>query len=132
MMTPTPGTAPADDPVAAFFDELGRRGDEPLLRKVSGRVRFDLADGSHLEPWLVVIDKGKVAVTHDSAPADCTIHGDPSVFREVVDGRKNFMAAVLRGALACHGDLELLFAIQRIFPAPPRGWDPTADTRSAR
>ena len=26
------------------------------------------------------------------------------------------MAAVLRGALACTGDVELLFAIQRIFP----------------
>ena len=30
------------------------------------------------------------------------------------------MAAVLRGALVCTGDVELLFAIQRIFPGPPR------------
>ena len=30
------------------------------------------------------------------------------------------MAAVLRGALVCTGDVELLLAIQRIFPGPPR------------
>ncbi|GAA3684606.1 hypothetical protein GCM10023081_22780 [Arthrobacter ginkgonis] len=130
MTTSASGKAPTDDPVAAFFDELARRGYEPLLRKVSGRVRFDLVDGSNLEPRLVVIDKGKLTVTGDSAEAECTIRGELPVFKELVSGRRNFVAAVLRGALACQGDLELMFAIQRIFPAPPRGWDPTADTRS--
>jgi hypothetical protein len=29
------------DDVVAFFEERGRRGLEPLLAKVTGRVRFD-------------------------------------------------------------------------------------------
>lgn len=130
MTTPSSQDTPAGDPTAKFFDELGQRGSEPLLRKVSGRVRFDLVDGAATESWLVTVNKGELTVVRGSDPADCTIRGERSVFEELVGGRKNLMAAVLRGALACHGDLELMFAIQRLFPAPPRGWDPTASTRS--
>ena len=31
---------------AAFFDELGRRGHEPLLRRVSATVGFEIGDGA--------------------------------------------------------------------------------------
>jgi hypothetical protein len=79
----------------------------------------------------VAVDKGKLNVAHEAGPADCTLRGDRPVFEELAGGRTNLTAAVLRGAVVCHGDLELLFAIQRIFPAPPRGWDPTAGTREA-
>jgi putative sterol carrier protein len=119
------------DATAAFFDELGRRGHEPLLGKITGAVRFEIADGDDTESWLVSVDKGEVAVGHDGVPADCTIRGQRAVFDEVARGRANALAAVLRGALTCTGELDLLFAIQRIFPDPPRGWDPTAETRSA-
>lgn len=115
-----------------FFDELGRRGEEPLLREVSGRVRFDVVDGAHTDSWVVAVDNGALSVARTAGAADCTIRGDRSLFEEIVEGRANAIAAVLRGALVCHGDLELMFAIERIFPAPPRGWDPTATTRSAR
>ena len=33
------------DEVADFFDELERRGHDPLLAKVTGSVRFDIVDG---------------------------------------------------------------------------------------
>ena len=33
------------DPTGAFFDALAARGHEPLLHKVTGRVRFDLVSG---------------------------------------------------------------------------------------
>ncbi len=121
----------AADPTATFFDELGRRGSEPLLRKVTGRVRFDLVDGAHTDSWLVAVDKGELTVARKAGAADCTFRGERAVFDEIVGGRTNALAAVLRGALACQGDLELMFAIQRIFPSPPRGWDPTAGKRSA-
>ena len=124
-------TTPTGDPAATFFDELAQRRNEPLLRKVSGHIRFDLVDGGQADSWLVTVNKGELTVAHEAGQADCTIRGERSVFEELIGGRKNLMAAVLRGAVACHGDLELLLAIQRIFPAPPRGWDPTASTRSA-
>jgi hypothetical protein len=130
MTTSTPRRNPPDDPAAMFFDELGQRGREPLLRKISGRVRFDLVDGVHTEQWLVTVDKGKLTVTREAGPADGIIRGERSLFEELVGGRKNLTAAVMRNALEFRGDLELLVAIQRIFPAPPRGWDPTAGTRS--
>ena len=34
------------DPVGEFFHGLAERGRKPLLQKVSGTVRFDLADGA--------------------------------------------------------------------------------------
>ncbi len=130
MTTSTSGKAATDGPAATFFEELGRRGHEPLLRKVSGSVRFDVVDGAHTDSWFVAVDKGVLTVGRGAGAADCTIRGYGALFDELMGGRTNVMAAVLRGALACHGDLELLMAIQRIFPDPPRGWDPTSRTRS--
>lgn len=120
-----------DDPVASFFDQLTRRELQPLLRKVSGRVRFELVDGADTESWIVTIDDGDLRVERGAGEADCTISGDRSLFAQVISGHANAFAAVLRGALRCRGDIDLLFPIQRIFPDPPRGWDPTAGTRSA-
>ena len=107
--------------VVEFFEELGRRGHEPLLAKVTGRVRFDLVDGGGTaDRWLVAVDKGDVTVGHEGGQADCTIRAERALFERLCRGEENVMAAVLRGALVCTGDVELLFAIQRIFPGPPR------------
>ena len=123
--------APAGGTAAGFFDELARRGTEPLLHKVSGRIRFDLLDGTDTTSWTLTVHQGGLSVTQEAGPADCTIRGERTVFEELAAGRRNFMAAVMRGALTCYGDLELLLAAQRIFPAPPRGWDPAAGAGSA-
>ncbi|HEY2332779.1 MAG TPA: SCP2 sterol-binding domain-containing protein [Acidimicrobiales bacterium] len=127
----SPKATPPVSPTSSYFDELGRRGFEPLLRKISGRVRFDLADDGRTESWLVTIDHGQLQVTRAAREAECIIRGDRAVFDEIVSGRANGTAAVLRGALSGSGDMELMFAIQRILPEPPRGWDPTVGTRSA-
>jgi putative sterol carrier protein len=108
------------DDVVEFFEELGRRGHEPLLAKVTGRVRFDLVDGGRTDRWLVAVDKGNIAVSHRGGLAECTIQAERALFERLCRGEENAMAAVLRGALVCTGEVELLFAIQRIFPGPPR------------
>jgi putative sterol carrier protein len=109
------------DDVVEFFEELGQRGHEPLLAKVTGRVRFDLVDGGGTtDRWLVAVDKGDTVVSHQGGPAACTIQAERALFERLCRGEENVMAAVLRGALECTGDVELLFAIQRIFPGPPR------------
>jgi putative sterol carrier protein len=108
------------DDVVEFFEELGRRGHEPLLGKVTGRVRFDLVDGGRTDRWLVAVDKGDVTVGHEGGQADCAIRAERALFERLCRGEENAMAAVLRGALVCTGDVELLYAIQRIFPGPPR------------
>jgi putative sterol carrier protein len=108
------------DDMVEFFEELGQRGHEPLLAKVTGRVRFDLADGGRTDRWLVAVDKGDITVRHEGGQADCGIRAERALFERLCRGEENAMAAVLRGALVCTGDVELLYAIQRIFPGPPR------------
>jgi predicted lipid carrier protein YhbT len=106
--------------IVEFFEELGRREHEPLLEKVTGRVRFDLVDAGRPDRWLVSVDKGDTRVLHKGGPADCTVRADRALFERLCRGEENALAAVLRGALVCGGDVELLLAIQRIFPGPPR------------
>jgi putative sterol carrier protein len=118
--------------VVDFFQELDRRRQEPLLAKVTGRVRFDLVEGARPDRWLVAVDKGDVAVSHTGGPADCTIRADRALFERLCRGEENAIAAVLRGALVCTGDVELLFAIQRIFPGPPRDRQAMSGSEGAR
>jgi hypothetical protein len=44
--------------------------------------------------------------------------GSRAVFDDIVGGRTNAMASLLRGALAVDGDPELLVLTQRLFPGP--------------
>jgi putative sterol carrier protein len=120
------------DDVVEFFEELGRRGHEPLLAKVTGRVRFDLVDGGRPDRWLVALDKGDTVVSHQGGRAECTIRAERALFERLCRGEENAMAAVLRGALVCTGDVELLYAIQRIFPGPPRQRPATGGAEGSR
>ncbi len=104
---------------AEFFERLGRTGHEPLLEKATGRIRFELVNGKQTERWLVAHDKGDVAVSHKSGQTDCNVRTSKALFEEIVTGRENAMAAVLRGAVEVDGRPELLMLFQRILPGPP-------------
>jgi predicted lipid carrier protein YhbT len=106
------------DGIAEFFSELARRGYEPLLAKVTGRVGVEVVDGDRTERWVVDVAKGHTAVSREGGAADCTIRADRALFERLCRGEENAVAATLRGALVCSGDVELLFALQRIFPGP--------------
>jgi putative sterol carrier protein len=108
-------------PTAEFFDNLGHRGHEPLLARVSATVRFDIADGERTEQRLVRIDHGDIRVSADSEPADCVLAGDRAVFDAIVGGRMTAMVALLLGVLAVDGDAELLVLTQRLFSGPAAG-----------
>lgn len=104
-----------NDVTERFFEELGERGTEPCLAGVSGRVRFDIV-GKRTEHWLVAIDHGGITVTHRTGPADCTMKAERELFDRLVRGDDNAMAATLRGALVCAGEVDLLLAVQKLFP----------------
>jgi putative sterol carrier protein len=112
-------TIPKPDATEAFFEELGRRGHEPLLGKVTGSIRFDLRRGDQTDRWFVAVDKGHLNVSRGSAKADCVLTTGKSVFDGVARGEVNPMAALLRGALAFEGNPELLVMFRRLFPPPP-------------
>jgi putative sterol carrier protein len=104
---------------AEFFDELARRGHEPLLKRVRGTVRFDLVDGKKTERWLVTVDRGDIAVSRRNVGADCVLRTDRAVFEGMASGKLNAFAAVLRGEMVFAGDPRLMVALQRLLPAPP-------------
>src|SRR4029450_13795481 len=118
--------------VVDFFQELDRRRQEPLLAKVTGRVRFDLVEGARADRWLVAVGKGGAPVSHTAGPADCTTRADRALFERLCRGEENAIAAVLRGALVCTGDVELLFAIQLVFPGPPPDRQAMSGSEGAR
>lgn len=105
---------------AAFFDRLADRGYEPLLERATGRVRVDLVDGSRTDRWLVSIDRGHVTVSRKGADADAVLRADPRTLDDIVTGRSNTVAAVLRGVVDLEGDPELVVLFRRIFPGPRR------------
>jgi putative sterol carrier protein len=112
------------DVIGDFLQEL-EKGHQPLLGKVQGTVRFDLTDAEGAtDHWLVSVNRGDITVSQKRrlrpSKADCAIHCDKELFEQLITGEENAIAATLRGALVCTGNVELLFAIQRIFPGPPR------------
>jgi putative sterol carrier protein len=105
---------------AELFEGLAARGHEPALEKVSGTIRFDLADGARATRWLVAIEKGDVQVSHRNIKADCVVRADRTLFDAIASGKVNALTAFLRGTIDVEGDRGLLLAFQRLFPGPPR------------
>ncbi|HEY6569322.1 MAG TPA: SCP2 sterol-binding domain-containing protein [Candidatus Limnocylindrales bacterium] len=106
------------DVTADFFDDLSKRGQEPLLGGTRTTVRFDIDDAGHTDRWLLVIRDGVLDVTHGTGDADCVIHASKADFDLVAGGRRNPMAAALRGTLTIEGDPRLMVRLQRLFPDP--------------
>jgi putative sterol carrier protein len=106
------------DATTKFFEELGARGHEPLLEKATGTLRIDLANGKTNERWYVTIKKGDVAVSHANRKADCVARMDDTLFEQIVTGKENATAAMLRGLVGIEGKPQLLVLFQRLFPGP--------------
>ncbi|MEU8262373.1 SCP2 sterol-binding domain-containing protein [Micromonospora sp. NPDC048999] len=106
------------DATTRFFKELDRRGFEPLLAKSSGTLRFDLQQGAQTTHWLLQIDRGDLQVRQENREADTIVGSAPRLFDELVTGRENAIAALLRGDMTVAGDLRLLLQVERLLPGP--------------
>ena len=109
--------APTGDAVTAFFEEESSRGYEPLLRSVSGTVRFDLVSGKTTERWLVTIRKGNVTISRKNAAADTVMRLSKTLFEAVTKGETNILPALLRGEVVLEGDYRLMIMIRRLLRA---------------
>ncbi|MFE9954093.1 SCP2 sterol-binding domain-containing protein [Micromonospora sp. NPDC005299] len=107
------------DMTTRFFEDLDRRGFEPLLVKTSGTLRFDLHEGPQTTHWLLEIDRGNLRVRQEDREADTVVGAEPRLFGELVSGEENAIAALLRGDMTVSGDLRLVLQVERIFPGPP-------------
>ena len=107
------------DPTAEFLGGLTEHDRDPLLEKANGTVRFDLKDGKRVDHWLVYLEDGEITVSRSGGDADCVVRADKTLFEEIVAGKANGTAAVLRGAMTIEGEMELMVLLRRAFPGPP-------------
>ncbi len=91
---------------------------QPLLRGVSGSLRFDVVDGDATTHTYITIDHGSVTATDEDAPADVVARLPKHLFDDIRAGRANAVAATLRGEIAIEGNPRLLNIFQRLFPGP--------------
>jgi glycogen debranching enzyme len=106
------------DATEEFFDQLARRGYEPMLAGARGTAFFRIADPEQTAQWLVRMTDGQVSVSREAAEADFVVHADRAVFNQVVSGAINALSAVFRGLLTIEGDAHLLVFFQRLLPPP--------------
>jgi len=115
---PRGGTSAMTTSSAEFFGDLAKRGHVPLMQRVKGTFRFDLDHDGGTDHWFVAVDKGDLKVSRRNTSADVTVHTNRSLFDDMVVGRVNATAAVLRGLLGIEGNIGLLLVFQRLFPGP--------------
>jgi putative sterol carrier protein len=120
------------DPTAEFFDELGRRGHEPLLEKLQGTVRFDLVRGEQTDYWFLEIEGGKICVSLETREADCVVHADHGYFDRVARGETKPLAGLVRNEVQVEGRLQLFLALGRLLPGPPGARHPRQMARDRR
>src|SRR5262245_60719316 len=102
------------DTTTQFFEQLGKRGHEPLLDHATGTIRFDIRNGKRTERWFVSVQKGDIAVSHGNGAADAVVTADSELFESLATGKENAMAAMLRGAMVAEGRVQLLAQFQRL------------------
>jgi hypothetical protein len=122
-------------PTAEFFEQLGRRGHEPVLEEVVGTIRFDLTDEHGTDQWYVTINNGDVRVSRESGPADCVVHVEPAVFDQFVTGQLHTMPAWLRHLFWVDGNVVIWRIFDHLFPGPAHARHPrdlVADGRRQR
>jgi putative sterol carrier protein len=106
------------DATSEFFDRLGRLGHVSALERTSGTLRFNLEGNGRIRGRMVAIKRGAVVVSDagEEDRADCIVRMSGALFDDLVSGRANAMAAMLRGAVGLDGDPMLLVRFQRLFP----------------
>jgi putative sterol carrier protein len=110
----------AQDRIEQFFEELGGAGRNPLLERTSGTLLVEMTDGDAPESWYVTVHRGNVGVSRTGSDAGCTLRAPRATFLDIVDGKLNPIAGLLRGLIQIEGNIALLVALQT-FLKPSRG-----------
>jgi putative sterol carrier protein len=110
----------AADPISHFFDELAKPGHLATFESESATIRLDVPEGeARTDRWFITIHDGDVSVSHNRGPADAVLTLERPAAVQLVAGRLNAQAAVLRGLLTCEGNMAACIMFQRCLPGPP-------------
>ncbi|HEY7225357.1 MAG TPA: SCP2 sterol-binding domain-containing protein [Micromonosporaceae bacterium] len=101
-----------------FFERLAAVP-HPFLHDVSATIRIDIEENGRSRHFHLTVDHGTITVTRRNAPADATMHTDPTLFDQIITGEANVLTAALRGRLRIDGNPRLLVAFKRLLPGPP-------------
>ena len=102
--------------IRALVRDLAERGYEPSLHNTTGRfeVRVD-----EVGRWCVTIAAGSLTVSEEPAECDNVLAFTPADFLDIVTGRRDLVAAYLRGAVRASGDVALGLSLRRLVPSRP-------------
>jgi putative sterol carrier protein len=112
-----------------FFDELGRRGSERLLKRTTGTIRFDLQHDRGIDHWLLTIMNGDVQVSREKRDADCVIRTDNAFFDRMARGEAKPLPAWLRNEITSEGKFRFIVLLERLFNQTPGARHPRAFAR---
>ena len=89
---------------AAFFEELARRGFDPALQSLTGKICFYIrSEGS----WWVTLKEGALTVATAGASPDCVYASTVEDFVPITRGELNPFVAALQGRVQFAGDPAL-------------------------
>jgi hypothetical protein len=115
---PTAPAKSASDPISEFFASLAAPGCIATFAGESATLRFDVSSDSKMQHWYAAISNGNVVVTHDNSPADAIVQIERPYLEDIVTGRLNAQAAMLRQVLTVEGSMAALMMFQRCLPGP--------------
>jgi len=108
------------DPISQFFDDLARPGHLATFEGESATIRLDVPGAdARFDRWFMTIHDGDVSVSHNRGPADAVVTIGQLAAVQMVTGRLNAQAAILRGLLTCEGSMSACMMFQRCLPGPP-------------
>lgn len=120
------------DPIEAFFAGLAAGGHGRLLRRTTGRVRFELTHPGGVELWHLSIADGRVEVRRDDRDADAVIRTERDFFARMARGEAKPLPAWLRNDLTSDGDFRFVVLLERLFAAPPGARHPRSAAAGPR
>jgi hypothetical protein len=94
-----------------LFERLGSDGRDSRLAGTRGTVRFDVRDAGS---WRVHFEDGRYSVERGGGDCDLSIGCDEQDFVEVMQGKRNFVTALLQDRFEATGDVALLLKLNLV------------------
>ena len=110
-----------------LFVGMESEGEDPRFAGTRGTVRFEIRGAG---TWLLKVDDGRYSVQQGAGNADLVVASDEEDFAHVMEGRHNFITAVLQNRLQVSGDVALLLKLQAVLRARSHDRAATAEVQS--
>jgi hypothetical protein len=110
-----------------LFAGLGSGGRDSRLAGTRGTVRFDIRDAGS---WRLHFDDGRYSVERGGGASDLAIECDESDFVDVVQGKQNFVTALLQNRFAATGDVALLLKLNLVLRSRSQERSAQAEVRA--